>query len=121
MATPAQIRARVLAYFRQSWPSATAKTNLREDLLLNDDQIVDIGTELAIELGCNPTRTQLRKCKTIGDLSELLVKTRAAVTPVAAITESSLPRSSRASKKSRPKKKSRSKSRTKRARRPKTR
>lgn len=75
MASKAEIEASVLKYFRAKWPLATRKTRLREDLLLVDDQIVDIGTELAEKLGCNPTRTQIRKCKTVGDLIDLLVAT----------------------------------------------
>lgn len=70
------IEKHVLNYFKKRWPTATRKSKLREDLLLNDDQIVDIGTELAEELGCEPTRTQIKKCKTIGDLIDLLVETQ---------------------------------------------
>jgi hypothetical protein len=81
MATKDQISKRVLEYFRAKWPSATKGTNLRDDLLLDDRQILDIGTELAEELNCRPTRTQILQCKTIGGLITLLIRTRSSAAP----------------------------------------
>ena len=83
MASKSDIEKHVLAYFQAKWPLAKRSTKLREELLLNDDQIIDSGTQLAEEVGSNPTRTQIRKCKTIGDLIDLLIATRPGQVPAA--------------------------------------
>ena len=75
--TQDQIKAHVLAYFKGAgWPNADENTNLADDLGLLPYQILELGTELADQLGCNPTRTQIGKCKTIKDLIALLFKTQ---------------------------------------------
>lgn len=78
MATDKQIKQRVLAYFRKKWPNANEDSNFSDDFGLDPRQLLDYGTELAIELNCNPTRTQIGKCKTIKDLIDLLIKTSGA-------------------------------------------
>lgn len=75
MATNAQIEARVLAFFRAKWSYITKKTVMR-DLPLDDRQILDIGTHLAMELGCDPSRRQILDCSTVGDLIGLLQRTK---------------------------------------------
>jgi acyl carrier protein len=75
MATKPQIEQAVLRYFRKSWPAASTETKFFEDLGLDPRQILDKGTELAEQLGCFPTRSQILACKTIGDLIDLLAKT----------------------------------------------
>lgn len=91
MASTVQIKARVLAYFRGRWPHANENTDLRDDLLLDDRQILDIGTELAEELNCYPTRNQILKCKTIGELIKLLIETRSGAAPKGAFEAKSSP------------------------------
>lgn len=75
MATNAQIEARVLAFFRAKWSYITKKTVMRE-LPLDDRQILDIGTHLAMELGCDPSRRQILDCSTVGQLIGLLQRTK---------------------------------------------
>jgi acyl carrier protein len=76
MATKTQIQTRVLAFFRAKWNFVTTTTVMSDDLLLDDRQVLDTGTHLAIELGCDPSRGQILKCKTVGDLITLLQNTR---------------------------------------------
>ena len=76
MATAAQIKARVTAFFKGRWPQSKPTTNMRDELLLDTRQVLDIGTMLAEELDCNPKRSQIIACKTIADLSKVLVNTR---------------------------------------------
>jgi acyl carrier protein len=75
MATNAQIEARVLAFFRAKWRNIDKKTVMR-DLPLDDRQILDIGTHLVMELGCDPSRRQILECNTVGDLITLLQNTK---------------------------------------------
>ena len=75
MATPTQIQQTVLAYFQKNWPNATTSYNFTADMGLDPRQLLDMGTELAEELNCWPTRSQILACKTIGDLINLLIKT----------------------------------------------
>jgi hypothetical protein len=73
-ATGARIQAAVLKFFSR-WPTATQNTNMRTQLGLTDYQVLDYGTELAEQLNCYPTRTQILKCNTIEDLIQLLTRT----------------------------------------------
>jgi acyl carrier protein len=73
--TSEQIKQTVLQYFQQKNPNANENTNLTQDLGLDPRQILDIGTQLAEELNCFPTRSQILACKTIGALIQLLVST----------------------------------------------
>lgn len=75
MATKEQIQSRVLAFFRAKWSYVTTKTVMR-DLPLDDKQVLDIGTNLAFELGCDPSRPQILKCVTVANLIKLLQDTR---------------------------------------------
>lgn len=103
MSTARQIGARVRAYFLAKWPHANDSTKLREDLGLLPEQILDIGTELAETLGCNPTRTQILACKDIKALIDLLVTTRRAVRKkppsILSLSETTVKRRKKASKK----------------------
>jgi hypothetical protein len=76
MATDNQIQARVLQHLQTQWPQIVPATDFRQDLGLRDQQVLDIGEELARELGCNPTRTQIVGCHTVKDLIALLIKTK---------------------------------------------
>jgi len=76
MLTEDQIRQRVLAHLRSQWPQIIEETDFRKDLGLRDQQVLDIGEELAKELGCNPGRSQIVACHTVTELIVLLVKTR---------------------------------------------
>lgn len=76
MLTDNQIRKRVLAHLRTQWPQIIEETDFRKNLGLRDQQVLDIGEELAKELGCNPKRSQIVACHTVKDLIALLVKTR---------------------------------------------
>jgi hypothetical protein len=76
MLTEDQIRKRVLAHLRTQWPQIVQETDFRKDLGLRDQQVLDIGEELAKELGCNPKRSQIVACHTVKELIALLVKTR---------------------------------------------
>lgn len=74
MASAKQIETRVLQFFRSNWSHIVKETRLREDLLLRNQQILDIGVALATELGCDPTTSQIVACKTVGQLIALLQK-----------------------------------------------
>lgn len=76
MASATQIRTRVRAYFKADHPNSTDDSKFKEDFGLGPREVLDKGTELAIELGCNPTRSQILKCKTIKALIQLLIDTR---------------------------------------------
>jgi hypothetical protein len=76
MATDDQIQARVLQHLQAQWAQIVPATDFRQDLGLRDQQVLDIGEELAKELGCNPTRTQIVGCHTVKDLIALLIKTK---------------------------------------------
>lgn len=75
MSTPAQIEKRVLAYYNELYPGSTRATKFK-DIGRKDLQVLDDGEELAIELNCDPDRTDIVECKTIGALIDLLKKTR---------------------------------------------
>ena len=74
--TRSDIRARVLRFFIAKYRYVEFKTDMRKDLLLADQQILDIATALATEIGCHPSRTAINKCKTVGDLAKLLADTK---------------------------------------------
>ena len=76
MATKTEIRDRVLRFFRAKFKFVELKTDMRSDLLLVTKQVFDIGVALALELGCNPSTTQIRLCKSVGDLADLLARTQ---------------------------------------------
>ena len=69
MATDTEIRVRVFAHLRAQWPQIIDGTDFRKDLGLRDQQVLDIGEELAKELGCNPTRSQIVGCHTVKNLA----------------------------------------------------
>jgi hypothetical protein len=75
MATDKQIRARVLAYYDALYPGSTESTKFK-DIGRKPQQVLDDGEELAIELNCDPDRSDIAACKTIGALSALLIKTK---------------------------------------------
>jgi hypothetical protein len=52
MAANDQIEERVLQHLRRQWPQIVPATDFRQDLGLRDQQVLDIGEELAMELGC---------------------------------------------------------------------
>jgi hypothetical protein len=70
------IEQRVLGFYRGIDPNCTRETQFKRDLGLSVYKIEQYNTDLAIELGCNPKRSQLVACKSIGALIELLIKTR---------------------------------------------
>jgi len=74
--TKSQIRDRVLRFFRAKYRYVEFTTDMRKHLLLADQQILDIATALAMEIGCNPSTTAIGKCKTVGDLAKLLADTK---------------------------------------------
>jgi hypothetical protein len=76
MAANDQIEERVLQHLRRHWPQIVPATDFRQDLGLRDQQVLDIGEELAMEMGCRPTRTQIVGCHTVNDLIVLLRKTK---------------------------------------------
>lgn len=76
MAANDPIEQRVLEHLRRQWPQIILDTDFRRDLGLRDQQVLDIGEELAIELGCRPTRSQIVGCHTVKDLIDLLRKTK---------------------------------------------
>ena len=76
MAASDPIEKRVMAYLRQKWPQIVPGTDFRRDLGLRDQQVLDIGEELALELGCNPTRSQIVGCRKVADLIALLRRTK---------------------------------------------
>jgi hypothetical protein len=75
MASPKQIRTRVLAYYRKLFPGAD-ETLIFKDKGRKPQQVEDDGEQLAIELNCDPDRTDIVACKTIGAMIDLLVRTR---------------------------------------------
>src|SRR6202040_2569339 len=76
MAASDQIEERVLQHLRRQWPQIVPATDFRQDLGLRDQQVLDIGEELAMEIGCRPTRPQIVGCHTVNDLIALLRKTK---------------------------------------------
>jgi hypothetical protein len=75
MASKEEIKARVLQYYSDLYPGSTAKTTYKS-IGRKPQQVGDDGEELAIELNCDPDRTDIWACKTIGDLINLLINTR---------------------------------------------
>jgi hypothetical protein len=76
MALERQIKTRVRAFYRKSYPDCTDKRESKNNFGLTDAQIEKFNTGLAIELGCDPTRSQILACKSIGALIDLLIRTR---------------------------------------------
>jgi hypothetical protein len=75
MATKQQIKTRVLSYYRELFPDADESLKFK-DKGRKPQQIEDDGEQLAIELNCDPDRTAIVACKTIGALIKLLQDTR---------------------------------------------
>ena len=69
-----QVAQHVLAYFQVRWAKAVEKTDLRDDLLLKDSQILDIGAYFNGWQGIFLTPLEVLACKTIGNLIDLIWK-----------------------------------------------
>lgn len=76
MATAAEIRARVRAFFKSIDPNSTDDSTLQKDLHLDPREIMDYATNFAIEFGCNPKTSDVQKCKTVGDFIAMLINSR---------------------------------------------
>lgn len=105
MAADDTIEQRVLEHLRRQWPQIIPATDFRQDLGLRDQQVLDIGEELAMELGCRPTRSQIVGCHTVNDLIVLLRKTKftasvATLRSAAKLAASPYPSAVRAAKRS---------------------
>jgi hypothetical protein len=92
VSTTDRIRQAVLRYFRRRWPNVNERSNFADDFGLAPQQVLDYGTELAEQLGCYPTRSQILGCKTVGALITLLVRTAAQVRAVLAEAEPTPPK-----------------------------
>ena len=62
----------VLGYFRQRYPRVAEGDDLREDLLLGDADIVQIGQDLNNWHGVILKPSEVRNCKTVKDIIELI-------------------------------------------------
>ena len=70
-----QIEARVLKYYNALYPGSN-KIHKLSDKGRTKLQVEDDGEELAIDLNCDPERTELYACKSVGAMIDLLVRTR---------------------------------------------
>jgi hypothetical protein len=86
MATAAQIRTRVRGYYKADYPTCTDESQFKKDFGLNDAEIEQKNTGLAIELGCDPTRSQIMAAKSIGALIQLFIDTRMSTKGVVLLT-----------------------------------